>query len=77
LVDVNLAGGSEMKVRDVMTSDVITVGPDESMRGISRLPLDNRISAVPVVDTAGAPIGMVSEGDLMGRAAAERQARRD
>ena len=32
---------------------------------------------MPVVDEAGAPIGMVSEGDLIGRDEADREARRD
>ena len=37
----------------------------------------NGISAVPLVDSDGPPIGMVSEGDLIGRDDAARQARRD
>jgi len=32
---------------------------------------------VPVVDGVGGPIGMVSEGDLVGRTDMEREARRD
>jgi len=32
---------------------------------------------VPVVDAAGAPVGMVSEGDLIGRDETDREARRD
>jgi CBS domain-containing protein len=65
------------QARELMTTDVVTVSPDTSTRGIARLLLDHAISAVPVVDTSGAPIGMVSEGDLIGRAEADRDARRD
>jgi CBS domain-containing protein len=51
--------------RDLMTTRVISVGPDTPAREIARMLAENRISAVPVIDGAGAPIGMVSEGDLV------------
>lgn len=63
--------------RDVMTKDVVVVSPDRPSREIATLLLDHAISAVPVVDAAGVPIGMVSEGDLIGRGEADREARRD
>lgn len=66
-----------MNARDVMTSGVVWVHPDTPARQIARLLLDNGISAVPVVDNNGAPLGMVSEGDLIGRDEAAREARRD
>lgn len=66
-----------MKARDVMTSDVVSVGPDMPVSEIARLLLDKQISAAPVVDERGAPVGMVSEGDLIGRDKAERESRRD
>lgn len=54
-----------MNARDVMTKPVVSVHPDTPLREIARLLLDKRISAVPVVDSNGAPLGMVSEGDLI------------
>ena len=66
-----------MNARDVMTRDVASVASDTPMRKIAALLLAKRISAVPVVDGSGAPIGMVSEGDLTGRSEAEREARQD
>ncbi|MFZ5790345.1 MAG: CBS domain-containing protein [Pseudomonadota bacterium] len=66
-----------MNARDVMTREVVSVSPDMSARQVAELLLAKGISAVPVVDDNGAPIGMVSEGDLIGRAEAEREARRD
>ena len=68
---------SPIKARDVMTSKVISVRADTPTREIARLLLENHISAVPVVDGSGAPIGMVSEGDLIERSEADRGARRD
>ena len=73
--DINADG--PMQAHDVMTAKVITVGPDQPTRDIARLLLDNGISAVPVINSNGTPIGMVSEGDLIGRGEKERLARRD
>ena len=66
-----------MKASEVMTRDVATAGPRATTRELARLLLEKGISAVPIVDETGAPIGMVSEGDLIGRSEAEREARRD
>jgi CBS domain-containing protein len=66
-----------VKAADVMTRTVITVEPDTPSRVIAKLLHQKGISAVPVVDQAGTPIGMVSEGDLIPRDESERDARRD
>ena len=66
-----------MDAFDVMTTSVVTVSPDTAMRKIAALLLEHNISAVPVVDEAGAVIGMVSEGDLLRFSAEDRDARRD
>jgi len=60
-----------------MTSAVISVSPDASIRDIAKLLLGKGISAVPVVDGDGVPLGIVSEGDLLGRDETEREARKD
>jgi CBS domain-containing protein len=66
-----------MKARDVMTTAVVSVGPDTPIREVAKLLRDHGISAVPVVDAAGTPIGMVSEGDLIGPDETNREGRRD
>jgi CBS domain-containing protein/uncharacterized membrane protein len=66
-----------MKVRELMTTPVVTVSPETPVHEIAKVLLKSGISAVPVVDHAGAPLGMVSEGDLIGRDEADREARRD
>lgn len=66
-----------MQARDVMSDTVATVRLDTPVAEIARLLLERGISAVPVVDESGAPIGMVSEGDLVGRSEEEREERRD
>jgi CBS domain-containing protein len=66
-----------MMASDVMTCDVVSVSPDTPTGEIAKLLLDRKISAVPVVDGTGAPVGMVSEGDLIGRTEIDREARHD
>ena len=66
-----------MQAKELMTTDVVVVDPDMSLREVAQTLLRHTISAVPVVDSAGSPVGMVSEGDLIGRDEAERDARRD
>lgn len=66
-----------MKARDIMNKKVVSTPPDASRRTVAELLVRNGISAMPVVDANGAPIGMISEGDLMPRDESEREARRD
>jgi hypothetical protein len=66
-----------MQAHEFMTKEPVTVSPDTPTPEIARLLLAHKISAAPVVDDAGTPIGMVSEGDLLGRGDADREARRD
>ena len=56
-----------MQARDIMTTRVITVAPDTDIREAAKSLLDNRISAMPVIDKDGKLVGVVSEGDLMRR----------
>ena len=65
-----------MQAKDVMTAPAITVGPDTSVEEVARVLLDKRVSAVPVVEAAGALVGIVSEGDLMRRAESGTEGRR-
>ncbi len=65
-----------MKVQDVMTQHVISVGPSDSMARAIRAMLQNDISGVPVLDTDGRLVGMVTEGDLLRRAETATQRNR-
>jgi CBS domain-containing protein len=65
-----------MRAADVMTTDVISVSPSQSVQDVADLLLANRISAVPVLLEGGELIGIVSEGDLMRRAEAGTARRR-
>jgi len=62
---------------EIMTTDVISVSIGASVRDVAILLLQKRISAVPVLAADQQLVGMVSEGDLLGRGADDRLARRD
>jgi len=62
-----------MNARGLMSGDVVTVSPNTPLRDVARTLLAHKISAVPVVDDGGSVVGMVSEGDLVGRKKTERE----
>ena len=55
-----------MKAADIMTRDVVSVSPNTAIADIAKTMIDNRISAVPVVD-GGKLVGIVTENDLLRR----------
>ncbi len=65
-----------MQVKDVMTRNVVSVGANEPVVKAARLMLQNRISGLPVVDTEGELVGIVTEGDFLRRGELGTQRRR-
>jgi CBS domain-containing protein len=66
-VITHLAAGADpghLSAGDVMTSDVVTVGPEESVRAAARRMHDDQIRHLPVLDD-GAIAGIVSIRDLL------------
>jgi CBS domain-containing protein len=56
-----------LTVASVMTENVISIRPQTPFKEIVELLVGHRISAVPVVDGDGAPVGVVSEADLVSK----------
>ena len=56
-----------MKAAAVMTSNVISIEPNASILQAIRLMLQHRISGLPVTDTSGAVVEILTEGDLLRR----------
>lgn len=54
-----------MLVRDVMTGPAVSVGLQDAVAVVIRLLDRHEITAVPVVDDRGRPIGIVSEADVL------------
>lgn len=65
-----------MKASEIMTRNVRSVTPDTPASAVAKILLDNAISAVPVVDPSGIPVGVVSEGDFVRRPELETVRRR-
>ena len=65
-----------MRAADVMTRAVATVHPAARIVDAIRLMLDQRISGLPVVDSGGELVGMLTEGDLLRRAETGTERRR-
>lgn len=63
-----------MKVKEIMTAPVVTVPEDTPVADVAAKLRGHRISAVPVVDAAGAVVGLVSEYDLLARQGATARA---
>ena len=54
-----------MTVGDVMTTSVVTVKESTPLKDVAAVLVESGISGVPVVDDAGAVVGVVSEGDFL------------
>jgi CBS domain-containing protein len=65
-----------MQAHDVMSPRVISIEADASIMRAVRLMLQYRISGLPVVDSKGALVGIVTEGDFLRRGEIGTQRRR-
>jgi len=54
-----------MTVRELMTADVRTCRPDDTVDGLMAVMTEHRIRHLPVVDDAGLLAGIVSIGDVV------------
>ncbi|MBS0196183.1 MAG: CBS domain-containing protein [Planctomycetes bacterium] len=54
--------------KDIMTTDLITTGPETTLREFARMLDDNEVSGMPIVDSAGRLVGVASKSDLLHRA---------
>lgn len=54
-----------VKVEDLMSHSVITTEPHKSMEHARDIMQKNKVSAIPVVDSEGAPVGIVSSTDML------------
>ncbi|NJP67354.1 cyclic nucleotide-binding/CBS domain-containing protein [Streptomyces spiramenti] len=54
-----------MLVRDAMTSIILTVGPQHTLREAARLMSHHRVGAAMVLDPAGSGVGIITERDVL------------
>jgi CBS domain-containing protein len=56
-----------MRAHQIMTRSVTTVTPETTILEAANIMLQKHISGLPVIDTAGKLVGIVSEGDFLRR----------
>jgi len=57
---------SRVEVGDLMTRNVVTVGPDADLNDVARTMLERKIGGLPVVEH-GRLVGIVTESDIFRR----------
>lgn len=64
---IDLVRNSGRPIREVMTTDVVTVGPEASFDEVLALLADRErdINRLPVVDEAGALLGIIARQDVL------------
>lgn len=55
---------SKLKIKDIMSKTPITIGPDETIEKAAVVMLKRRISGLPVLDSQGNLIGLLTQGDV-------------
>jgi CBS domain-containing protein len=56
-----------MLAKDIMTTDVITVSPNTTIRNLAMTLIKNQISGAPVSAKNGKIVGVVSEADIVAK----------
>jgi CBS-domain-containing membrane protein len=54
-----------LTVKDIMTTEVITVTPDTEVVEATKLLLENHINGLPVIDETGKLLGILCQSDLI------------
>ena len=62
---MRIAGDAMLKVKDIMTKELITVSPETEIVHATKLLLENRINGVPVTDETGKLLGILCQSDLI------------
>ena len=65
-----------MRAHQIMTKPVITVGPEATIVEAANIMLQKHVSGLPVVDSSGELVGIVSEGDFIRRSEIGTQRKR-
>jgi CBS domain-containing protein len=68
--------GSTTSVGHIMTADVRTSGPDDSVNDVMALMGREQIRRVPIVDERGALVGIIAQADIVLEAKDDKKAER-
>ncbi|HEV8304842.1 MAG TPA: CBS domain-containing protein [Gemmatimonadales bacterium] len=56
---------SHLTVRDVMTAQVLSARPEQSLAEVARIMMERDVRAIPIVDDSGTLLGMVTHRELL------------
>lgn len=65
-----------MKIKDVMTKDVVSVSTDMLLKDAARKLVEHGVTGMPVLDVAGDVVGVISEADIIAKETQPRARRR-
>ena len=54
-----------MRVSELMTEKVLTIGPEAPIKDVAKILVANGISGLPVCDIERRVLGVISEGDIL------------
>jgi CBS domain-containing protein len=54
-----------MRVREVMTENVLMIGPAAPLKDVAKILVEYKVSGLPVCDIEGHVVGVISEGDIL------------
>jgi CBS domain-containing protein len=54
-----------LKVKDIMTREIITVSPETEIVSAAKILLEKRINGLPVIDSSGRLAGVLCQSDLV------------
>jgi CBS domain-containing membrane protein len=63
--ELHREGRADLRVEQIMTRDVWSVGPDDDAAAVGRIMLDRKYGCAPVVDARGALVGIVTASDFL------------
>ena len=55
---------SELRVKDIMSRNLITCGPEDTVEKAAVVMLENKVSGLPIVDGSGKLVGIITKGDV-------------
>jgi CBS domain-containing protein len=56
-----------MRVRDIMSTNVACCSPDAGLAQVAQMMVENDCGEIPVINSSGAPIGVVTDRDIICR----------
>ena len=65
-------GMTSAQVRDAMSANPQTCGPDDSVKDVMRVMSDAQVRRIPIVDDGGTVVGIVSQADVVRQTDGER-----